>query len=325
MINKLVSICIPTYNSATFITEAITSITQQTYSNIEIIVGDNASTDNTEEIVDLLIKKDARIKYYRNTTNLGYSGNCNKLISLASGDYVAIYHSDDIYDPSIVEKEVEILDNNADILGVFTLAKQIDTSGARLADMFSPFRNENGVRRVSLDQYINNVIDYGGSCFVCPTSMIRKSIYETLDGYNTELKYIEDQDMWARILQKGLIAVIPEYLISYRVHPLQASSYYTNLTRNTLSISITHIEAVINNLKIEKQFATKLTKAKVRDYYRMIKNGIIIDDYNLVAENIKRLRTLKIKRFWSSKSIIQKTPIIITYYYMRSMLILKRK
>ena len=253
MNNTFVSICIPTYNSAKYIKNSILSICQQSYKNIEIIIGDNASTDNTYDIVQELMISDSRISYYKNQNNLGYSGNCNKLISMARGEYVAIYHSDDIYETSIVEKEVEVLNNNREILGAFTLAKQIDSEGSMLPNMFSPFDMKNDIVHVNLNYYLNYVIDSGGSCFVCPTSMVRKTVYDSLGGYNTSLTHIDDQDMWARILKIGVIAVLPERLINYRIHPLQVSTYYLNIKKNELSKEIVNIEKFIKKNGLEKK------------------------------------------------------------------------
>ncbi|MEI8672067.1 glycosyltransferase family 2 protein [Vibrio sp. SA48] len=133
----LVTICIPTYNAASYIKETLSSIRKQTYSNIEIIIGDNASNDNTEQIVRAYI--DAHklgISYYKNDENLGYSGNCNKLINMANGEFVAIYHSDDVYNPNIVKEQVELLVGNEDLAGCFTRFNKIASNGVEQKNNF---------------------------------------------------------------------------------------------------------------------------------------------------------------------------------------------
>ena len=190
MKKKLVSICIPTYNGGEFIEETLKSIVGQTYKNIEIIIGDNASTDDTCEIVEKYQKKDSRIKYYKNEINLGLFANCNKLISMSTGEYVGIYHSDDVYDLKIIEKEVDVLDNNNDLLGVFTLYERINEHGEILKNTEYPIISNKEISKVYLDEYINIILEKGGSCFCCPTSMIRRHIYEKLNGYDGGLKYV---------------------------------------------------------------------------------------------------------------------------------------
>jgi len=118
--NKLVSICIPTYNSEKYIERTLKSIINQTYQNIEIIVSDNASTDDTYNIVSRLSKQENRLKLYRNDCNLGFCANINKAVQIASSNIIAIFHSDDIYHETIVEKELLILESNINIKGVFS-------------------------------------------------------------------------------------------------------------------------------------------------------------------------------------------------------------
>ena len=89
-----VSVCTPVYNGGDYIEQTIRSILAQTYENFQLIVCDNCSTDNTEEIVRSF--KDPRIFYNRNERNLGLVGNANRCLELAEGDYVHILHHDDI-------------------------------------------------------------------------------------------------------------------------------------------------------------------------------------------------------------------------------------
>ena len=89
-----VTVAIPTYNRAHYLPEAIESVLAQTFQDFELLILDNASTDNTPELVKSF--KDERIRYVRNQTNIGMFGNCNKALELARGEYVIIFHDDDI-------------------------------------------------------------------------------------------------------------------------------------------------------------------------------------------------------------------------------------
>ncbi len=93
--NPLVSICIPIFNGGSFVSRALESSINQTYKNIEIIVVDNASTDNTRKIIDSYIAKDKRIKYFRNDFNIGAIKNFLKSFQFASGEYVQLLCHDD--------------------------------------------------------------------------------------------------------------------------------------------------------------------------------------------------------------------------------------
>lgn len=243
-LKPLVSICIPTYNAAFYIEETLRSITKQTYSNIEIIIGDNASEDNTEQLIHKFKETcDSNISYYKNPENLGYSGNCNKMINLSNGEFIAIYHSDDIYDPSIVAQQVEILLNNKDIAGCFTSFSMIDEKG--LAHKKYPVRLPNWQSKnetiYNYDKLINKLIDHYKNPFFCPSSMIRKEAYLSIGGYNEKLKYIEDQDMWLRLLESNCLAIINKKLVQYRIHDKQGSSVYRDTTRKIENPMIEHL------------------------------------------------------------------------------------
>ncbi|RIK43958.1 MAG: glycosyl transferase family 2, partial [Chloroflexi bacterium] len=124
----LVSVCVPTYNDAPFLAQSLQSIVQQTYRQLEILIGDDASTDDTAAVVAAF--DDPRIRYIRNTANLGQFENVNALIRRATGDYIAIYHSDDVYTPQIVAREAAFLQSHPQVGAVFALDWRIDERGA---------------------------------------------------------------------------------------------------------------------------------------------------------------------------------------------------
>ena len=104
-VGPLVSICIPVYNGETYIRQAIESVLAQTYTNFELIISDNLSTDKTLEIVDSI--RDDRIKISKNKKNLGLVGNFNACIHKANGKYVKVLCCDDVLSPDAIKKEVD--------------------------------------------------------------------------------------------------------------------------------------------------------------------------------------------------------------------------
>lgn len=286
MKDKLVSVCIPTYNSALFLKETLDSIISQSYNYIEIIIGDNASNDCTIDIIKEFVEKDIRISYYVNQTNIGYSSNCNKLISLAKGDYIAIYHSDDIYETEIIKKEVEYLNNNIDVLGVFTSFEKINNNGKIITNTKYPINSKHNSIKVNLNEYLKIIFLQGGSCFCCPTSMIRKEVYHKLAGYDNSLKYIEDQDMWARILMIGPLAIINEKLIKYRIHANQGSSIYLNREIDSISLPFNHAKEFVRKyLKIE-DFEIYINKSIAIESIFFSKLAAQKDDYLLFVNKL---------------------------------------
>ncbi len=117
--DKLVSILIPVYNREDLIEETVQSARNQTYENIEIIIVDNKSTDNTWSVLERLAKEDSRIKIFQNETNIGPVRNWKRCIDEASGEYGKILWSDDLIAPEFLEKTIPFLANH-DVGFVFT-------------------------------------------------------------------------------------------------------------------------------------------------------------------------------------------------------------
>lgn len=118
MEKPLVSICIPAWNAAAFIHRGLESCISQTYSNIEVIVTDDASTDNTRKVVEEYAARDRRIKYFRNDANLNFGKNMFKAYSLALGEYIQYLSHDDWLDLDYVEKKVQIFQSIPNIAWV---------------------------------------------------------------------------------------------------------------------------------------------------------------------------------------------------------------
>ena len=112
MNKPLVSVIIPCYNAEKYVEEAIRSIMTQTYSNLEIIVTDDCSSDNTLMILETLAAEDSRIKVIKNEKNLKIVKSLNNMIEVAQGKYIARMDADDISLPERIEKQVSFLDSS---------------------------------------------------------------------------------------------------------------------------------------------------------------------------------------------------------------------
>lgn len=127
-----VSIGLPVYNGESFLEEAIESVLNQTYENIELVISDNASTDSTEQICRAYAEKDARVKYFRSETNYGASWNYNRTFELSRGKYFRWHAADDVLAPELVEKSVELLEARPEVVLVFSWVLDIDGNGQEL-------------------------------------------------------------------------------------------------------------------------------------------------------------------------------------------------
>jgi len=222
--HPLVSICIPTYNNARFLRECLNSIVNQTYPNKEIIISDNASTDETEKISKEYVKK-YKVKYYKNEKNIGAEANFTRCIELANGEFIAMYHSDDIYDKEIIARQVEYLNGHPNSGAVSTLAYDIDEEGKvfNRKDIPSELNKVNNCE-YNFEEIFKAVMKYG-NFLVCPSFMVRASIYKTeIKKYRYDMfKTSSDLDVWFCILRKHNIGILPDNLMSYRHSKTQGS------------------------------------------------------------------------------------------------------
>ena len=126
-----ISVCIPVYNGSNYIAESIESVLAQTYKDFELIVVDNCSTDNTEEIVRNF--NDPRLEYFRNKKNLGIVGNHNHCLGVAKGEYICIWHHDDVMLPDNLKFKVQLLDDQPEVGFVHSNIIMIDDKGEVVA------------------------------------------------------------------------------------------------------------------------------------------------------------------------------------------------
>lgn len=191
MENKLVSVLIPVYNVDNYVKEAIESIQNQTYKNLEIIVVDDGSIDNTFSIIEKLAKNDNRIKLYKNEKNLKIVKTLNRALSLANGEYIARMDGDDISAPDRIEKKVKFLEEN----------KEFDLVGCSMVTIDSDGVEMGKTQRLSDFELIKRTLKY-----VSPVSHIwlaRKKVYDKLNGYR-EMPGAEDYDFLLRMISSDM-------------------------------------------------------------------------------------------------------------------------
>ena len=214
----LISIGIPTYNSAATIRNTIESILRQTYTNLEINVVDDKSKDNTLEIVkqiqnECLQSGDRRIRIYENEKNLGMSGNWTKCLSVARGEFVKLICADDMMDEEALEKEVKAMEEHPSVNLVESDTRLVDITG-KTTGRFPRYRKSGVVdgKKVARTSIIWN------NFFGAPVNnLIRKSVLDKVGYFDPEFVYILDFEMWMRIACEGDIYIIHEMLNSFTV------------------------------------------------------------------------------------------------------------
>jgi glycosyltransferase involved in cell wall biosynthesis len=130
--SPLVSIGMPVYNGERFIRQALDLLLKQDYTNFELIISDNASTDLTQQICIEYLKKNSRIKYYRNQVNIGSARNFSKVFSLTRGEYFFWASCHDLWEPAFISRCVEFLERNPKVVLCYPLADWVDVNGDSL-------------------------------------------------------------------------------------------------------------------------------------------------------------------------------------------------
>ncbi len=219
--DPLVSICIPVYNSGTTIGRTLDSVIGQTYRNLEIIVVDNLSTDGTLDRVREF--NDPRIRIVENPVHFHCAeDNWNTCFAHAHGEFIALFHADDMYSPETVARQVAMFRKNPSVMGVFTQGNVID-EGDTIIDTFRLPPEITGDIPYSYCEILPVVLEHG-NIFLCPSAMIRAEAYkETAPFRYDQFGSASDFDMWLRIARGGPVVIIDDKLLKYRMSRTQWS------------------------------------------------------------------------------------------------------
>ena len=208
--NPLVSVCIPAYNSARYIRATMESVLGQKYENIELVVVDDCSKDDTVEIVRSV--RDPRVRLVRNEKNLGMTGNWNKCLAEARGEYIKLICADDVLYEDSIEKELGALLAHPEVTLAMSDTSLIDEEGKRTG-CFKRYPGSGLLdgRKVAKRALIFKSF-FGAPC----NTLFPRSSYERAGGFDPEFPYILDFDLWLRMACLGKIYVIHEELNGFR-------------------------------------------------------------------------------------------------------------
>ena len=204
-----VTIILTSFNHENYIGAAIDSVLVQTYQDYELIVWDDASNDDSWQIITSY--SDPRIKPFRNQTRRRGVYGINKAIKeVAQGEFIAIHHSDDTWEPNKIEKQVAYLDSNQDIAAVCTRVQFIDEHNNALQNDW--FNSPNKGRYHRLRELFQ---DKNTLCH--PSALIRKDVLLQVGLYRYGLAQTADADMWIRILRNHNIGILEDMLTNHRM------------------------------------------------------------------------------------------------------------
>jgi len=208
-----VSICIPTFNNANYLYQAVESVLKQNYQDFEIVIVDNYSIDDTVTLVEGLQKKgDGRIRFYKNDRNIGLAGNFNKCLEYAHGAYIKFLCSDDVLLPGCLEKMVAALDAHQSVTLVCSGRLTISGIGEKLK--FKQYPSTDVIIRGS---NATTKCLFGKNYIGEPTAvMFRKR--DLTGHFRDDLPQLMDMEMWFQLLEQGDLLKIEGPLCAIRSH-----------------------------------------------------------------------------------------------------------
>lgn len=307
-----ITVCVPVYNGSKVLYESLNTILNFDYSQYNVVVIDNASTDDILRVVNK-VKNDnicnINVEVVRYESKVEAELNFNRCIKHVKGEYFAVYHSDDLYDKEILEKESDFLSNNIECACTLTLSRHIDNEAKLIRKQFVP--NElNKLDTILIDRVcaINLVLKYG-NIFHCPSAMFRTSDYIE-QGYNWDYQSYNksaDLGLWMKITERKKIGVILEFLTSYR---LGVNSFsYNDMRVKTYSSPMLK---VINDT---------VTKSRVKNQ-KLLKYVDVLDlkdkvDIHLNRANLNIESSQNLPSLYSILGLMMNKNIFFSKYHMK--------
>ncbi|WP_166924408.1 glycosyltransferase family 2 protein [Flavobacterium poyangense] len=291
-----ISVIMPVYNAADFLTESIESILKQTFANFELIILNDKSTDNSLEIISKLQRNDSRIIIINKEINVGPANLRNEGLTLAKGDFIALMDADDIALPTRFEKQIAVLKNNPEI-GV--CGTWFTFFGSKKNKLIKHSEKPDAVK-----------IAFLHSCAIGnPTVMLRKKV---LGNAKFEHEYVpaEDYDLWSRLSARTAFYNIPESLLDYRQHDNNISkTKIDNVNRSVRKIKINQMsqfgiessdpkmDSYLNTVSLKKGLSSEEVLDVIAASKYLIEQNKKLNNYNpkLLENHITKtlLRTIR--------------------------------
>ena len=259
-----VSVILPTYNGEKYIKEAIDSIINQTFTDWELIVVNDCSTDSTITIINEYERKDSRIKVINNPYNQKLPKSLNIGFSSAEGEYLTWTSDDNIFLPSALDEMNSFLDQNPNKIMVRARYTIIDENGNYL---YEPDGYD------SETVFVNNCI---GACF-----LYRRDVLSKVGEYNAEKYLVEDYDYWLRILfEYKEIGSLDAVIYKYRIHCSSLTATRKKEIHNKLlKLRMEYINHIIENLENRKDLLCEI-------YYEFKQANMLSENLNMIFHDI---------------------------------------
>jgi len=264
-----VSVVIPSYNHEKYVRVCIQSVLDQTYQDFEIVITDDGSTDETVNVIKEF--DDSRIQLYTHAKNKGACTAINNCIRKAASKYIAVLNSDDAWEPTKLEKQVQYLDSHPEIGAVFTKVVLVNEAGNLIGPEeyknFYIFEKENRSRYEWLNFFFASA-----NCLCHPSVLIRKKCYDEVGLYDERMANLGDLDMWVRLCLKYNIHILDEKLVRFRIMA-DKSSASSDKPSTQIRSNFDYIQILNHYLAINDKVVFLKTFPEAENY------GIIEEEY----------------------------------------------
>ena len=206
-----VSVLMPVRNGARWLDEAVTSVLTQSWTDLELVVVDDASVDATPELLRAWCDRDSRVRVLRRPEATGAVAARSDAVAAARGSLLAMLDSDDVSAPERLRRQVAEMTARPALVLLGTGARYIDAEGRVLLTERAAAGRDVGVRLLDANLFFH------------PSVMVRADAYAAVGGYRPLLEPAEDYDLWLRLAEHGEVDNLPDALIDYRLHDAQVS------------------------------------------------------------------------------------------------------
>ncbi|MGL2995217.1 glycosyltransferase family 2 protein [Flavobacterium sp. TSSA_36] len=290
-----ISVILPVYNASKFLTESIKSMLEQTFTNFELIIINDGSTDNSQSIIESF--DDKRIRVFQKP-NTGLIDSLNLAVAHSRGSWIARMDADDISAPNRLEEQIKFIDSGVAVIG--TQVTLIDENGKPYGKTKLATNPEEIL--ANLKKHISNVVH--------PSVLINKTLLLKVGGYDPKMHVAEDYDLWLRISKIGKIININQSLLSLRKHG-------DNISSNKLSISVENCL-----ISLAYYFKSKSSEIMSIDEYTLLKRSVSVTakNYfnNIVEWENKKIRINSFSPFFKMIFLIGHPNFLYQYWLINS-------
>jgi glycosyltransferase involved in cell wall biosynthesis len=299
--NPLVTVVCLCYNQGKFVEEAITSVLNQSYGNIQLIVVDDASTDDSVQKIKHLSQSRTEIQFIALDQNLGNCKAFNRGLQTAKGQFIIDFAADDVMTPDAIEDKVKFFSGLDKSYGViFSDALYIDVNGNVVRKHFEYLLNKKLINKIPQGDVYREVIE---KFFIpSPTMMVRSEVFTTLQGYDESLAY-EDFDFWIRSARIFKYAFLPKVTMKIRVSSGSMSAkaylkgdkqlhstYLVCKKAATLNESPEEDKALASRLRYEiRQSVFSGNRVEAELFYELLREMGYLDGISKVLINLAKL------------------------------------